>query len=264
MTSSISYSLRFGLLCGVSLFVAGCQSAPPTSATATMDPVPLTKVEQSAVPMAEDAAMTPDTTLEGRVAVLEGKMAQDVEPRLKKIDVIENHFQALSLELKTIAATNAVADADAEKVQVEKMAAPVTPVAKTEAVKPVKKPVVKKATAPIAKTEGLQVKTLRFGEQKNGAVRIVLDATSAAAMNYDLDNAEGILLIDLPKAGWSAGEPRLPKSTTLLKNAYVKTDGAGSHLIMELAAKAKVLATGRLSPSGAYGHRVYLDVAPTP
>ncbi len=264
MIFSFSHSLRFALLCGVSVFVAGCQSAPPT-ATATAEPVPLTKVEQVEVPMEEAAPSIADVTLETRVSALEGKMAQDVEPRLKKIDVIENHFQALSLELKTIAATSAVATAEAEKIT----APAATHSPKAETIKPAPKPVAKQKitekTAPVAaKAGGVTVKTLRFGAQKNGKVRIVLDATSAAAMNYDLDNTEGILLIDLPKAGWKAGEPKVPTSASLLKNAHVKTDESGSHLIIELAGKAKVLATGRLTPSGSYGHRVYLDVAPTP
>lgn len=263
MSFSLNHSLRYGLLCGVSLLVAGCQSAPPTSA-ANGQPVPLTKVEQAEVPATEVAAPAAvDEGLETRVATLEGKMAQEVEPRLKKIDVIENHFQALSLELKTIAATSAVAVAESEAVT-EKVPAPAP---KAETVKPTPKPVAKQKPAvkpaPAAKAEGLKVKTLRFGAQENGKVRIVLDATAAAAMNYDLDNAEGILLIDLPKAGWMAGEPVVPKSSALLKNAHVKTDESGSHLIIELAGKAKVLATGRLTPSGSYGHRVYLDVAPT-
>ncbi|MEK7801938.1 MAG: hypothetical protein AAB276_05740, partial [Pseudomonadota bacterium] len=182
------------------------------------------------------------------------------------IDAIDMHFQALTLELKMISDSheNPVSQIVPD-VAVKSPVVAAIPKMDSKAVLkkeiphkdvPAKKIDVKESNSGI-----LAISSMRVGHQGQN-IRIVLDATKSAEMHYDLDNNEGLLVIDLPKAAWSAGKPVLPKNMKFVQSVDVKTDDAGSHVILQISEKAKVVATGRLNPSGDLGHRVYLDIAP--
>lgn len=242
------------------LALAGCQTAP-------QQPVDLVHP-----PVAETADYA---GLEGRVRTLEGQM-KSAQPTLKKVEVMETHFKALSLELDRISKTY-----DTPAPENAPVAAAVVPVEKevihTEpkkvekiAPKPVakktemKKPDVKKAEAKkeIVPAGELAVTSVRIGDQTKGMTRIVLDTTKAAELHYDLDNGEGLLVIDIPSAQWKTTESEALKKSPMVKSFHASQDDSGAHLVVDLKQAAKVVATARLKPSGASGHRVYVDVAP--
>jgi hypothetical protein len=218
-----------------------------------------------------------DASYEGlasRVSTLEGQM-KSAQPTLKKVEAIESHFKTLSLELGRISKTydhpfdmNAPEIPVAEKPVVVK-SAPAVVVAPVIEEKPVeesalkkvepKKDVVKKAAIPVGE---LAVTAVRIGEQAKGITRIVLDTTKPAEIHYDLDNAEGLLVIDVPNSGWVATEAQALKKSPMIKSFRATHDDAGAHMVVELKRTAKVVATARLNPSGNSGNRVYVDVAP--
>lgn len=252
-------------LCSLVIFgLSACQTAPTAP---PKEPVALT---------AQDPAIVDDgayRNLEMRVETLEGKM-RVAEPTLKKIDAIEGHFKALSIELDKIAAENnlTVAATPSAVVQVPavektQVMAPVAELKKEDA-KPVAKPEVKKAepkkemAKPNASAQVLAVTSVRIGDQPKNITRIVLDTTKPAEIHYDLDNSEGLLVVDIPKAKWSTTESQALKKSPMVKSFKAVTDESGAHFVTELKQKAKVIATARLAPSGGSGNRVYIDIAP--
>jgi hypothetical protein len=106
------------------------------------------------------------------------------------------------------------------------------------------------------------VTSVRVGEQGKDITRIVLDTTKAAEIHYDLDNTEGLLVIDIPKAKWSTTESQNYPKSPMVKSFKATSDGSGAHFVTDLKQKAKVIATARLAPSGTSGNRVYIDIAP--
>lgn len=260
MFHSLYKKTTFGFLFTTSLVaLAGCQTAQAPAAA----PVPL--VEEA--PVKAETTVPVDTTLEQRVSVLEGKMRR-AEPTLKKVDLIENHFQALSLELKMLSAEPsppASASVSPEAVIKAKPTAQI----KNEA--PAKKADVKKAapkpepvkSQPAVSSSELAITSMRIGAKDKKVMRLVMDATRAAEMRYDLDNGERLLVIELPKAEWKAVKPVVPKGSELIQSVEANASESGSRIVIQLKGKAKIVATGRLNPSGDLGHRVYLDIAPS-
>lgn len=240
------FRLSSSLILSVALVaLVGCGTT-----TATQPPVDLTQTTDT----------TPDASipsgLEARVSRLESQM-QEAQPTLKKVEAMETHFKALSLELDRIVTLPPESVAPVEKPT------PVTAhkeVAKSEPKKEaVKKTEIKKESLPAGV---LAVTSVRVGEQPKEITRIVLDTTKAAELHYDLDNSEALLVIDIPSAQWKAAESMTLKKSPMVKSFHASQDDTGAHLIIELKQKAKVVTTARLNPSGSQGNRVYIDVAP--
>ncbi len=259
-------SFRIFLLTASTLVLSACQGAAPVDSDQSMPKNPVPAVEQSKL---DEQRLS---MLESRVGSLETDMAQ-ARPVLKKVDAIEHHFKALSLELDRIDATYAQPVEPTPQPLLMATQPVETPVEKL-AEKPVAKPVVKKAEKPVAKPTAKEivpkadpkvasVTGVRIGDQKNDVTRIVLDTTKPAEMHYDLDNEEHLLVIDLAGNKWNALKNMTLKSSPMVKAFHATEDDAGAHLVLELKKTAKVAATARLNPSGAYGHRVYLDLVPS-
>lgn len=228
------------------LSLAGCQSTP------IKDEIDVTAAP--IIPVTEDVSL--DATLENRVLTLENQM-KAAQPTLKKVEVMETHFKALSFELDKIAETYKIEE-------------PVIASVPTNVVQPVTKPV-KTITKPESKTEkkkesqpvtGFSVTSVRIGEQSKNITRIVLDTTKAAEINYDLDNTEGLLVIEIPKAEWSTTKSQVFQKSLMIQSFQASADDKGARFVADLKQKAKVVATARLSPSGTSGHRVYIDIEP--
>lgn len=249
------------LLSTVSLFslvllgLSACQTVPPAP---VKDPVPMVDP-----PIVDAGAYR---GLEQRVETLEGQM-RVAQPTLKKIDAIEGHFKALSFELDKIAAENNVNMVAAAMpapmvpaVEKQVMAVP-APTVKPEMKKAdVKKEVAAKPAA--APSNVFAVTSVRIGDQPKNITRIVLDTTKPAEIHYDLDNTEGLLVIDIPKAKWATTESQTLKKSPMVKSFKAMSDETGAHFVTDLKQKAKVVATARLAPSGGSGNRVYIDIAP--
>lgn len=201
--------------------------------------------------------LSSDANLESRVSSLEHQM-KIAQPTLKKVEAMETHFKALSFELAKIAEAYKIEEPVAGNLKTSSPVTISTPAPQT-AVKPVEKKEVKiAAPAPT----GFSVTSVRIGEQTKNVTRIVLDTTKPAEINYDLDNVEGLLVIEIPKAGWSTTTSQIFQKSPMVKSFKALDDEKGSRFVADLKQKAKVVATARLSPSGASGYRVYIDIAP--
>lgn len=239
-----------------------------------MPAVPATPVEVG--PLGEGEKMN---QLDARVSALEGQM-QQVRPALQKVEAMDHHFRALSLELDRIETTIApVADAvkSSNTASAATPAAPVSTKTETMAGKPAglkepaemkrpevaaKPPKTEKAAEAKPSNTAPAVTSVRFGDQKGTGTRIVLDTTQPAELHYDLDNTENVLVVDLPNNAWKANTGATLKYSPLIKSFEGTSDEKGAHLVIQLKKEAKVSATARLKPGGGYGHRVYLDLVP--
>ncbi len=237
----------------VSLMLSSCQTAPV--ATDTAPPVNTTP------PIVDDGQYR---GLEQRVETLEGQM-KAAEPTLKKVDAIESHFKALSFELDKISenykTTVMPAPVMAEPIppMIQKQTLVQAPLAEP------KKPEVKKADVKkeIPKAPDVfAVTSVRIGEQSKTVTRIVLDTTNIAEIHYDLDNTEGLLVVDVPKAKWATTPAQTFTKSPMVKSFKAMSDDSGAHFVADLKQKAKVIATARLAPSGTSGHRIYIDITP--
>lgn len=242
----------------IALTLSACQTAPKEVAP-PVNTIP---------PIVDDGQYR---VLEQRVQTLEGQM-QAAQPTLKKVDAIENHFKALSFELDKISANYKMGD----------VAAPVAPVAAVPAHAAVEKQVFVPPAAAAKKAEVkkpepakaevkkeapkapdvFSVTSVRIGEQSKNVTRIVLDTSNIAEIHYDLDNTEGLLVIDIPKAKWATTPAQAFTKSPMVKSFKAMSDETGAHFVTDLKQKAKVIATARLAPSGTSGHRVYIDIAP--
>jgi hypothetical protein len=245
LTSSLSIVL---------LSLSACQMSPAP------EKIVVTEALNQTSQTSDTNAIAP--SMESRVETLEKQMKM-VQPAIKKIDAIENHFKALSFELDKIAETYQM---DEGAVATPMTAIPMaisspseqpSPVKKAE--KPIEKSEIKKS-APSA-TE-FSVTSVRIGEQGKDITRIVLDTTNPAEINYDLDNTEGLLVIEIPKAKWLTTKSQVFQKSPTIKSFQALEDEKGSRFVAELKQKSKVVATARLNPSGKSGHRVYIDISP--
>ncbi len=245
MNKSVLFSVSLSILV---LSLVGCQSVPAKDGADV--------VAAPTIPVIHDVS---DSSLESRVTTLENQM-KIAQPTLRKVEAMETHFKALSFELDKIA--------EAYKID-EPVAKPVTttPERKTvlatepkkEVLKPVEKTEVKKEAT---SATGFSVTSVRIGEQGKEITRIVLDTTKAAEINYDLDNVEGLLVIEIPKAEWATTKSQIFQKSPMVKSFQALADEKGSRFVADLKQKVKVVATARLTPSGTSGHRVYIDIAP--
>lgn len=244
MKSSALFSVSLSVLV---LSLTACQSSHVKE---EMDVTPT-----PTIPVTQD--LPSDANLESRVSSLEHQM-KIAQPTLKKVEVMETHFKALSFELDKIAETYKTEEPVAENL---KASSPVT--ISTPEPQPIEKPVEKKEVKKTAPAPtGFSVTSVRIGEQTKNITRIVLDTTKPAEINYDLDNVEGLLVIEIPKAAWSTTTSQIFQKSPMIKSFKALDDEKGSRFVADLKQKAKVVATARLSPSGASGHRVYIDIAP--
>jgi hypothetical protein len=255
-------------------------------------PVPAPAVEQVAATAMPESGISP---LEERVLALEKNMigvqseVATSRPILRKVDAMERNFKALSLELDRIDRDYAISSVAGSKEKSEEKAeasskaetpsSPLLPkpsmqqdqpdhsaaVKRTYVPKPVFRPLPKKveAVAPAQpNSHKLTVRNLRVGEKNGGVTRIVLDTNSPARLNYDLDNNEKILVIEVPDSGWAAQKSASLTSSPLVASYKAESDKTGSRLILQLKKEATVLSTARLAAGKGSGDRVYLDIAP--
>ncbi len=121
-----------------------------------------------------------------------------------------------------------------------------------------KKKVVKKT--PVSGGD-LRVVGVRVGVHP-GKVRLVMDVSGAPKFMHDLDNAEKLLLVELPKTGWSAAAVKDFKGSALLKSYSVKTSDDGtSRLAIELKKAVKVGMAKVYEPNAVRGHRIVFDLS---
>ena len=177
----------------------------------------------------------------------------------------EIHFRVLRLERQMDGVRS-----DLDKIVPKIMAMPeatdaqspkakVKPAKKVAAIKPAKKAKVAKAVK-IESGGPLRVTRVRTGAH-TGKTRLVLDMSGAGKMSYDLDNAEKLLIVELPGAGWSAPLQQSFKNDAYIKGYSAQVEGDKVQLIVELKKAAKITMAQAYKPNSTYGHRLVLDIA---
>ncbi len=247
------------------VFLSACaaQTSQPKTTPVVAPPVALEPVTTQ--PLPDLAARV--STLETNVAGLQTDM-QAAKPKLEKVDAIDRKFRELSFELNAIdqrqtmtqAQNSAPVMRDAVKTEpVKKEAAP-----KMAATADVKKPEVKRTEAKkadVKKTSGpLQVQQLRIGAQAD-KTRLVLDTSAPARISYDLDNAEKILIVTIPKAQWGTAVKGAATSNPLIAAWQANKADDSVQLVLQLKQPVKILGSNQLAATSTASDRVYLDLA---
>ena len=223
----------------------------PVHSPVNLQPVETASMPPEVLPVSGDTAQ--------RIAMLEGEVSrlkQEVvaaRPKIAKIDVMEQKFKDLSLGLDRIDATYGTVQAPSVRpVAVPAPAA--KPVVKAEAAK---KPVVEKKSSYRAEKTVLDA---RVGEQK-GVTRLVLDLGQPVKIDYDIDNAEKILLIEIPGFTWSAATAKNFAKSPLIASYQVQTDASGSHLAVQLRKPVRIANYSQIGATGGKSPRAVLDIA---
>lgn len=107
------------------------------------------------------------------------------------------------------------------------------------------------------------IKNVRFGSHTNGKSRLVLDVTGARTFTYEIDNAEKILVLEVPGTVWNAGPvTRNIQDNPLVVSMASTPDGqGGTRLVFQLRESAQILWSQAIPPAGSQGHRIVLDLA---
>lgn len=139
-----------------------------------------------------------------------------------------------------------------------------TETTKTETVK-VETPAapVAKADAPPTSAAGGAVTGVRIGEH-GSKTRLVMDLSGKTKpdFKYDLDNAEKLLLVDLPALAWSGAQAGKGGVSPLVEgwNAQKGSNG-GTTVAVQLKRNARILSTQFLPPEGKDPARLVMDIA---
>ncbi|MAQ70714.1 MAG: hypothetical protein CL565_00805 [Alphaproteobacteria bacterium] len=116
-------------------------------------------------------------------------------------------------------------------------------------------------TAPAAQIAPTnQVTNVRFG--KNGAAtRVVLDLAQQSQFTTDLDNTNGILVVELPGTFWAAQNSLAGSGVVEGITASTAANGT-ARMVIELNSPVTIQKANILPPSGQYGNRLYFDLLP--
>lgn len=263
------------------------EAPQPLASSDTLTPIlPVAPAAEEPVPLAVQttdmveprssavAALPPSGVagIEARIARLEqavGSLRADYDrmmPAFASLNTTNERIQSLLDELEHDAGRHpAVATTVAAPAAPLPVAEPPAPVAAASA------PVAAPAPAPVlapktAKTVAgaSAVSGLRIGEH-GAKTRLVLDLTGASKpeFKYDLDNAEKLLLVDLPSTGWAGALSGRGGASAFVDGWSVQPagNGRGSSLAIQLKKSARVLAPQFLPPAGGSPARLVLDIA---
>lgn len=123
-------------------------------------------------------------------------------------------------------------------------------------------PVPLSAVTPAVNTaQPLSVMNLRTGEHR-GKTRLVLDLNKPGQFQYDIDNNEKLLVVQLPGAKWNAKTAgQIRRSPFVSAYSAQSLPGGGTVLVIQLKKQARVSDAKALKPNPQFGHRIYLDIA---
>lgn len=117
------------------------------------------------------------------------------------------------------------------------------------------------AAAPKPKVEGLAATAVRVGEHTD-KIRVVMDVTQEAKFSIDLDNAEKLLVVEMPDVAWAAARAQKFSDSALFESYSVEptNGGKGSLVVFTLKRSTDILKQSTLRPDGGNGHRIYFDL----
>jgi hypothetical protein len=120
------------------------------------------------------------------------------------------------------------------------------------------------ASAPEASATGANVTGVRIGEHGT-KTRFVLDLSTKTKpeFKYDLDNAEKLLLVDLPSTGWTGNASGKGGAAAPIVAGWSVQKGSagGSTLAIQLKKNARILSTQFLPADGKDPARLVMDIA---
>lgn len=121
------------------------------------------------------------------------------------------------------------------------------------------------APAPAATSSGTFVKDVRVGAHP-GKMRIVLDLKGRSKFNADLDNAEHILVIELPDTAWNAANTKDFSGNPLLSSYRTSPldNGAGTMLILQLKKSSDITYKTSIADPDGVSSRIVIDLASKP
>lgn len=189
-----------------------------------------------------DSAMLDD---ERSIAPLEAPIPLPPDPK----DVVVEPFPVPAHPQQTPSAQEpAAAPAVSAPPVMETASAPPPPAAKEPAAAP-----------PVLAGDGPAVTAMRVGEHP-GKIRIVLDMRGKTAFTADLDNAEKILVVELPKAAWSAeSQKSFPGNPLLSSYRTEATADGGTMLILQLKSASSIGYKASIDNPGG-GSRIVIDL----
>ena len=182
-----------------------------------------------------------------------------VKPAIVRLVAVEDDMQALLKQLETLV-QNPPAPVDAVMIEtplpediaspapaVQSVSSTLTPAAEVMPAPLAAQPETIPVTAP-QNNNMIHGQGLRIGEHAN-MTRLVIDLSGAVKYSYDLDNAENLLLIELPGADWTAAQTETLKKSPLVQSWTIQPmeNGQGSRLIINLHKAVKVVKDSALS-----------------
>lgn len=119
-------------------------------------------------------------------------------------------------------------------------------------------------TAAATASSGVNVTGVRIGEH-GSKTRLVLDLSGKTKpeFKYDLDNAEKLLIVDLPSTGWAGNASGKGVAAAPIVAGWSAQPGAngGSTLAIQLKKNARILSTQFLPAEGKDPARLVMDIA---
>jgi hypothetical protein len=115
-------------------------------------------------------------------------------------------------------------------------------------------------TIPVTPSSGAQITSIRFGEHPD-KTRIVLDVSEEVAFDYDVDNGEQIVILELD-GDWSGIAQRNVSDSAMVSAYSASPDGqGGTRMALQLKQPGQISWAQYIPPSAGKGHRVVIDVA---
>lgn len=191
----------------------------------------------------------------------------NVSPAIRRLMAIEGEMQTLISELKKVnegvSAPAPVVSTPQNIINTKPIGQKTPPVAATPAPAPkaeVKAPPKIETKTPPPVTGQAAIYDVRVGEHP-GKTRIVMDVNSKAEFSVDIDNSEKIMIVEFPKAGWSANTARNFAGSPYIASYKAEAAGDGTLVIFQLKQAAKVAYKDDLKGASGTSRRVVIDVA---
>ena len=112
---------------------------------------------------------------------------------------------------------------------------------------------------PVRATAGGKITSIRFGEHPD-KTRIVMDISDEMGFDYDIDNSERILVLELG-GDWSGVAQRSVSGSDMIAAYSASPDGqGGTRMAIQLKKPGQISWAQYIPPSEGKGHRVVIDV----
>jgi hypothetical protein len=109
---------------------------------------------------------------------------------------------------------------------------------------------------------GASVTDVRLGDHPD-KTRLVLDLDARSAFQFDLDNGQHALRINLPGTTWGTQQQKIfPNHPLIAGYAAHSLEGGGTSLVIALKKNARVLLSSAFPPDQGKSDRIVFDIGP--